>query len=285
MIRRPISKFSRVLLSVISVAVLLLGYSALCVAQKNKNPSDTTVPNLVQLRDGVVRAFSAQTRITRETSADGTTVVTERRSFFLSWIWKDFTATWGRLLAGLALGILGGVAIGLMMGCYTPVEALLQTPLDFLSKIPPTAMLALFFVLFGTGFDLFIAMIAFGIMPTLAQAVHTGAKKHVPQELIDKAHTLGASQIEIIGNVIFRQIMPTIIEASRLCVGPAMVYLIAAEWLVADVGFGYRLRIQSRLLDMSVVYIYLVILAFAGYIVDLAMRRFIAWACPWYIKS
>ena len=39
-----------------------------------------------------------------------------------------------------------------------------------------------------------------------------------------------------------------------------MVFLIAAEYVVGDVGIGYRIRIQSRILNMNVVYIYLIIL-------------------------
>lgn len=284
MIRRPISKFTRLALGVLSIAAIVLAYTGLCVAQKQKNPSDTTVPNLTQLSGGFMRAMTPQTKFIRDTAADGTTTTREDRSWFHSWFWTDALATGGRLLGGLALGILGAVLIGLLMGCYTPIEAMLQAPLDFVAKIPPTAMLAIFFVLFGTDYDLFVAMIAFGIMPSLAQAVYLGARKSVPQELIDKAYTLGASQIEIIWNVIFKQTLPTIIESARLCLGPAMVYLIAAEWMVADVGFGYRLRIQSRLLDMSVVYVYLAMLAVAGYLLDLALRQLAARLCPWFAK-
>lgn len=287
MIRRPISRTTRVTLGVASVLVIVLSYAGLCVWQKARNPSDTTVPNVRQLVDGATRAFSPQTKVVREQAPgkpEGEMVVRETRSFFSSWFWRDSTATWGRLFLGLGVGIGAGVLIGLLMGCYTPIEAMLQAPLDFFAKIPPTAMLAIFFVLFGTKGELYVAMIAFGILPGLAQAVHLSARKNVPQELIDKAHTLGASQVEIVWNVIFKQTLPTVIESSRLCLGPAMVYLIAAEYLVADVGFGYRLRIQSRLLDMSVVYIYLVILGAAGYALDLGLRQLVAWLCPWFVK-
>ena len=37
--------------------------------------------------------------------------------------------------------------------------------------------------------------------------------------------------------------------------------IVAAEMLVGDVGFGYRIRLQSKLLNMSVVYPYLALLA------------------------
>jgi NitT/TauT family transport system permease protein len=145
-------------------------------------------------------------------------------------------------------------------------------------------MMAIFFVTVGVGFDMFVAMIAFGVLPTLTQAVYTAAKEDVPEELVWKSFTLGATQPEIIWNVIYKQILPAIIESIRLQVGPALVYLIAAEMIVADTGFGYRIRLQSRLLDMRVVYVYLVVLGAAGFLADVALRRLSRFLCPWYSR-
>jgi len=64
-----------------------------------------------------------------------------------------------------------------------------------------------------------------------------------------------------------------------------MVYLIAAEMLCADEGMGYRIRLQSRLLRMEVVYPYLASLAAFGFGMDYILRRFQAWLCPWFLKK
>ncbi len=143
-------------------------------------------------------------------------------------------------------------------------------------------MLAVYFIIFGTEFRLFVAMIALGIFPTLAQSIYQAAKKDVTDHAIYKAYTLGASQLEVIWNVILQQILPRIIENVRLQVGPAMVFLIAAEYAVAHDGFGYRLRLQSRQTNMNVVYIYLVILGVSGFVIDgllSALRRRLS---PWF---
>jgi NitT/TauT family transport system permease protein len=67
-----------------------------------------------------------------------------------------------------------------------------------------------------------------------------------------------------------------------LVIGPAMVYLIAAEMVVGDVGFGYRIRLQSKLLNMSVVYPYLALLATFGFGMDYTLRWLQRKLCPWY---
>lgn len=198
------------------------------------------------------------------------------------WLWEDTLATLGRLGAGLLVGVLASIVLGLLMGAYAPIEAFFVPPLSFLAKIPPTAMLAVFFVLVGTSFKMYVAMIAFGILPTLAQNVYESAKNDVPDALVDKAYTLGASQIELIWNVLYKQILPRVLDAVRLQIGPAMVVLVAAEWMVSDQGFGYRLRLFYQRTDMTVVYLYCFLLGAIGLLADYALIAVRRWICPWF---
>ena len=198
------------------------------------------------------------------------------------WLREDLAATLKRLTAGMATGVLLSASLGVLMGAYTPIEAFFVPPLQFLAKIPPTAMLAVFFVLVGTSFRMYVAIIAFGTLPTLALTVYQSARKDVPESLIFKAYTLGASHAELIWNVMYKQILPRLIDAVRLQLGPAMVLLVAAEWMVAGEGFGYRLRLFYQRTDMTVVYLYLVLLGLGGLITDYALIWFRRWLCPWF---
>ena len=183
---------------------------------------------------------------------------------------------------GLSVSVLASVILGVLMGSYTPIEAFFVPPLSFLAKIPPTAMLAVFFVLVGTDMKMYVTMIIFGTLPTLAQTVYQSARTDVPESLIYKAYTLGASHTELIWNVTFKQILPRLIDAVRLQIGPAMVLLVAAEWMVAGEGFGYRLRLFYQRTDMSVVYVYLLLLGVGGLLADYALISFRRWLCPWF---
>ena len=146
-------------------------------------------------------------------------------------------------------------------------------------------MLAVFFVLSGTGEAMFIAMIGFGILPTFTQSVYLSAKDDLHREEIDKAYTLGASNLEVIWEVVFPQIFPKILDNIRLQIGPAMVFLIAAEMIVGQVGMGYQIRIQQRLLHMNVVYDYIIILGATGLLMDKLMLSFRQYWCPWFERS
>ena len=52
--------------------------------------------------------------------------------------------------------------------------------------------------------------------------------------------------------------------------------------VVGDVGFGYRIRLQSKLLNMSVVYPYLALLAAFGFTMNFLLSRLQRRLCPWY---
>jgi len=265
MIRQPISTRLAILLGILSVVALLMGYTLLSYVQHLDNPDDTTIPTWSQLGEGVQRLLEANPR-------------TGER-----WLLLDAEATATRLFLGLFYGIVGAIILGLLMGCYAPVEALLVPPLSLLAKIPPTAALAVFFVLVGTDTEMYVAMIAFGVLPSLAQSVYL-AVHDVPREMLYKAYTLGASQMELIWNIIVRAVYPRLIDSVRLQIGPAMVYLIAAEMVLGDVGFGYRIRLQMRLLNMNVVYPYLAILAVFGFGMDYCLRLLQRVTCPWFIR-
>jgi NitT/TauT family transport system permease protein len=266
MIRQPIHRTRGLVLGIFSVLVMLLLYSLISHWQHKKNPDDTTIPTWTQLASGIKKASEINTR-----SQD-------------RWIISDSKATAYRLFLGLFIGVLGAFIVGHLMGCFAPCEAFLIPPMSLLAKIPPTAALAVFFVLAGTNDKMFIAMIAFGVLPTLAQSIYFSVKD-VPEELLFKAYTLGASRMELIWNVIVRAILPKLIDAIRLQIGPAMVYLIAAEMVVGDVGFGYRIRLQSRLLNMNVVYPYLAVLAAFGFFMDYLLRLIQRVSFPWYERQ
>jgi NitT/TauT family transport system permease protein len=262
MIRKPISNRTSLACALGAIAVVILGYAYLSHKQKLFNPNDTTVPDLSQLISGL------KFIITPTPNGD-------------ILLLNDLKATYYRHFIGVALGVTISLIVGVCMGCWPAVEAVFRIPIAFLAKIPPTAMIAVYFILFGTDMQMFVAMISFGIFPTLAQAIYLSVKE-VPDDAIYKAYTLGASTAELVWNIIIPQIMPKFIESVRMATGPAMVFLIAAEWMVSDVGVGYRLRIQSRLLNMNIVYIYLIVLCLTTYCIDLSLRWLKNKICPWH---
>ncbi len=229
--------------------------------------TDLTVPSWSMLyHQGLVRACTPQGSFKRKEV----------------WITMDFKATIIRLITALVLGMAVSLVLGMAMGCFDPLEAFFTPPFAILSKVPATAVLPIFFVMIQINFKLYLAIIVFGMLPSLAQSISSAVRKDVPEELIFKAYTLGASQLELIWEVIFKQVLPRILDAARLQIGPALVLLVAAEWMVAGEGIGYRLRLFYQRTDMTVVFVYVVILGLLGLAADYALTWTRRKLCPWF---
>ncbi|MEO0459481.1 MAG: ABC transporter permease subunit [Myxococcota bacterium] len=261
-----LSAGQKLAIQITSIVVLLGIYTLLSVLQHIENPNDKTIPSWSQLANGVSRIVQVNPRDDER------------------WLVVDGIATAKRYFLGMAASVLLAFVLGIGMGRYDAMESFFGAPLSLMAKVPPTAALAVFFVMVGTDLEMYIAMITFGVAPTLAQSIYLNVRD-VPDQVLNKAATLGASQFEIIWNIIVRQILPQFIDAIRLQIGPAMVYLIAAEMVCASEGFGYRIRIQFKRTEMEVVYPYLVLLALFGFLMDWMLRRIQARACPWYVGA
>ncbi len=267
MIRHPIPLWLSVTLAACGVAIAMGVYFGLSARQTSINESQNVLPGIQGLAKGV--AEISKTRGTEKKPKP-------------SWLFTDVKATYYRLFLGLAVGSAVSIVIGLAMGAYPAAEAFFGPVINFMAKIPPTAMLAVYMVVFGTKLEMYVALVAFGVFFTMVQSIYQSVKKDVAADHIDKAYTLGASEFEVMVEVIWQQVLPRVIETIRLHLGPAMVFLIAAEMLFASEGFGYTIRQQSRLINMNVVYIYLAILGLSGLLFDWSLMRLRRWLCPWF---
>lgn len=274
---KPLSVRTRILLGCLSIAIFATLYlriaewkysglpNALAQAMhpaQGTRATQTTMPGFPQMMEGLGSQAAVQ--------ASGKRPLVE-----------DAKASGEKLLWGLLLGVSMAIAIGLLMGYYQTLEAFLLPPLSIFAKVPATAALAIYFVAFGFEWEFFVAMVAFGIFPTLAQVVYL-AVREVPVELLYKARTLGASGAEMVWRVVLPHTMPKILDGIRLQIGPALIYLIAAELVVGSVGFGCNIRLAFKRSDMSTVFPYLAILAAFGFLADYGLRWARDFCCPWY---
>jgi len=103
----------------------------------------------------------------------------------------------------------------------------------------------------------------------------------IPRELIVKAQTLGASSLVIALRVALPQIMPRLIQAVRLSLGPAWLFLIAAEAIASELGLGYRIFLVRRFLAMDVILTYVIWITLLAFVIDLTLRRLSQALYPW----
>jgi NitT/TauT family transport system permease protein len=96
-----------------------------------------------------------------------------------------------------------------------------------------------------------------------------------------KAQTLGASSWAIFMRVALPQVMPRLIGSVRLQLGPAWLFLIAAEAIASTEGLGYRIFLVRRYFAMDVIIPYVVWITLLAFALDLALRQLQRRAFPW----
>jgi NitT/TauT family transport system permease protein len=85
--------------------------------------------------------------------------------------------------------------------------------------------------------------------------------------------------------VVLPQITPRLIEALRLSLGPAFLFLISAEAIAADSGLGYRIFLVRRFLQMDLILPYVAWITLIAYLMDLALARLARRAFPWAYRD
>jgi NitT/TauT family transport system permease protein len=203
----------------------------------------------------------------------------DRRSGEVLW-WLDTGASLKRLFIALGISALIGIAGGLAIGALPVVRSLLGPFVAALAMIPPLAILPILFIMLGLGEVAKIALIVFGVAPCIIRDVSLRAGE-LPKEQLIKAQTLGASSWLLSTRVILPQLWPRLIDALRLTLGSAWLFLIAAEAIASTEGLGYRIFLVRRYLAMDVILPYVIWITMLAYTMDWLLRTARAKLFPW----
>jgi NitT/TauT family transport system permease protein len=195
-------------------------------------------------------------------------------------LWADTIASLKRILTALGCNALIGLAFGLAIGVIPYVEATLAPFIAVISMIPPLAVLPILFIVAGLGELAKVLLIIVGVAPVLVRDLALRAHE-LPVEQLIKAQTLGASTWQLIVRVVLPQLWPRLIDALRLTLGSAWLFLIASEAIASTDGLGYRIFLVRRYLAMDVILPYVAWITLLAFAMDALLRILRAKAFPW----
>ena len=169
----------------------------------------------------------------------------------------------------------------MLIGLLPVARALLASFVSAISMVPPLALLPILFIALGLGETSKVTLIAIGITPVMVRdlAARVGA---LPREQIIKAETLGASTWQIAIRIVLPQILPRLIDSLRFALGPAWLFLIAAEAIAAEAGLGYRIFLVRRYLAMDVILPYVAWITLLAAVTDLLLVQLRRTAFRWF---
>jgi NitT/TauT family transport system permease protein len=146
--------------------------------------------------------------------------------------------------------------------------------------IPPLAILPVLFIVVGLGETAKITLITIGLAPCITRDLAMRAAE-LPAEQLIKAQTLGASSWQLVTRVILPQMWPRLIDAVRLTLGSAWLYLIAAEAIASTEGLGFRIFLVRRYLAMDVILPYVIWITLLAFTMDWVLKQLRTRAFPW----
>ena len=244
--------------------LLIAIYAGLSIDRRIENPDDKLLPGISAMVEAVDRlAFQPDRR-----SGD-----------YL--FWKDTVASLERLALGVMIAALIGLVIGIANGLVPWFSASGSPVVKTISLIPPLAILPILFIVFGVGELAKIALIVIGTAPFLMRELELRVRE-IPREQIIKSQTLDATTWQVILRVVLPQMMPRLIDAVRLSLGAAWLFLIAAEAIASTEGLGYRIFLVRRYLAMDVILPYVAWITLLAFCLDYALRLLNRRAFPWY---
>ncbi len=128
-------------------------------------------------------------------------------SAFVEWyrtgdLWRDFQASYGRMLAGFAIGGAVGVGLGMLTGRNRFINGALLPILQLLRPLPPVAIIPLVIVWLGIGDTAKIFSIAFAVFFPVWINAHLGTLA-VPRQYLWSAKMLSVSRWRLAAEVLF----------------------------------------------------------------------------------
>lgn len=258
---------SRWLLGLLPFLLLAVLYMSLSSARLAENPNDRLLPTPSTMAGSFYHLATVENARTGEVL-----------------LWTDTFASLERIVIGVGISALIGLIVGILSGGLPMVRAKLSPLITVVSLIPPMAILPILFIAFGTGEASKIALIAIGVTPFLIRDLQ-GHAIRLPDEQLIKAQTLGASSWQVLLRVLLPQLTPRLLNATRLALGTAWLFLIAAEAIAAQEGLGYRIFLVRRYLSMDVILPYVAWITLLAFLLD----QLLAWtsrlAFPWHHAS
>lgn len=214
-------------------------------------------------------------------------------SAVVQYIWRDGVSgdlalntalTLYRALAAFCIAAVGGVAIGMAMSRYTIADWFFDPIVSVGFPMPKIAFLPVVILWLGV-YDVSKITVAVidAIFPVIAATVI--ATQGVERELIWSARNMGASNRELLTQIILPAASPQIITGLQVALPLALIVAVVAEMLMGGYGLGGAMMTASRFANSTGVFAGIVEIAVVGYCLVKAMALIRGRLLIWHAEA
>ena len=189
-----------------------------------------------------------------------------------------------RVIVAMGFGIVLGVPLGIYMGVSRFFKSFFDPMIELYRPVPPLAWAPLILTIFGIQDDgkiFLLFMVSFAIMVISARTGASGTQL----SKIRASHSLGASNQQILRNVILPNALPEILTGVRIAIGVCWGTLVAAEMLAGTTGIGFIENVARTVSDYELIWVTILVMGLLGLMFDLIMRKMIDILIPWRGKG
>lgn len=196
-----------------------------------------------------------------------------------TWLHDAFSSTW-RVLVGFTIAALAGIGIGTAIGWSRFVEKTIEPTLQMLRPIPPVSWIPLAIIWFGIADKPAIFLVFLGaFFPILMNTIH--GVKTIDRNLIRAGAMMGATERQLLWNIVVPAALPSIFAGLRIAVGSAWMLTVTAEMVAVKSGVGYVLWDSYYFLRYDIVIAAMVSIGLLGYLSDFAIKSLMNYVLRW----
>jgi NitT/TauT family transport system permease protein len=167
-------------------------------------------------------------------------------------------------LIGFVIGAGVGIGLAFLFKFCPRVAGVFEPFLAIFNSFPRLTLAPLFIVWFGFGIEPKIVLVASFVLFICYLNAYSGLKE-VPEELLDRARTWGASRLHLLTTVYAPSAAAWILAGLRTSIGFAFIGAVVGEYIGGDAGIGFLIVTgQSRFRIREVFAGILVLLLVAG---------------------
>jgi taurine transport system permease protein len=198
----------------------------------------------------------------------------------ISLIGTDILYTMMRVVTGLTAGVLLGIGIGVLVCFNSKIYYLLNPMIESSRPVPVIAMIPFFLMWFGIGELGKFILVTMGVFSIIV--INTiEAIRNVPPIYIKAGQTLGAKKSDIFRKIILPSIIPTLIGPMRVCVAMSFTLVVAAEFMGAQAGMGYRILQARKMFDTDIIFLGVVMFGILSALVDTVLCKLLTYITRW----
>lgn len=193
---------------------------------------------------------------------------------------SNLLVSFGRVMAGLAIGVVVGATLALISGLSRLGETAVDSPIQMLRTLPVLALAPLFIVWFGIGETPKIGLIALSVVFPIYLNLFAGIRG-IDVKLIEAARSFGLSGRDLIWHVVLPGALPSFLLGLRFSLSISWLVLVVAEEINASSGLGYLIMDARDFMRTDIILVCLVIYGFLGLGADALVRVIERHALGW----